>query len=31
MYEDLKNLVKSLLKIISKPERSEKCENGAEL
>ena len=31
MYRDLKNLVKSLLKIIIKPEQLEKCKNGAEL
>ena len=31
MYRDLKNLVKSLLKIIIKPEQLEKSKNGAEL
>ena len=31
MYGDLKNLVKSLLKIIFKPEQLDKCKNGAKL
>ena len=31
MYGDIKNLVKSLLQIIIKPEQLEKCKNGVEL
>ena len=31
MYGDPKNLVKSLLEIIIKPEQLEKCKNGAKL
>ena len=31
IYGDPKNLVKSLLEIIIKPEQLEKCKNGAKL